>query len=68
MLLIGDAGSAVERDIMASGRSLSAVVYKAGHNGAKSSSGASFLRAIQPQYVIVSAGEGNNYGHPHEEV
>jgi competence protein ComEC len=20
------------------------------------------------QYVIVSAGEGNNYGHPHEEV
>jgi competence protein ComEC len=44
------------------------VVYKAGHHGAKSSSGAPFLRAINPQYVIVSAGEGNNYGHPHEEV
>jgi competence protein ComEC len=26
------------------------------------------LRTISPRYVIVSAGEGNNYGHPHEEV
>jgi competence protein ComEC len=44
------------------------VVYKAGHHGARSSSSASFLGAVQPKYVIVSAGEGNNYGHPHEEV
>lgn len=47
---------------------LSAVVYKAGHHGAKSSSSELFLRAISPQYVIVSAGKGNNYGHPHPEV
>ena len=26
------------------------------------------MRAINPQYVIVSAGEGNNYGHPHPEL
>jgi competence protein ComEC len=44
------------------------VVYKAGHHGTKSSSGAPFLGAINPQYVIISAGEGNNYGHPHPEV
>jgi competence protein ComEC len=23
---------------------------------------------VQPQHIAVSAGEGNNYGHPHEEV
>jgi competence protein ComEC len=44
------------------------MVYKAGHHGAKSSNSERFLRAVQPQYVIISAGEGNNYGHPHEEV
>jgi competence protein ComEC len=68
LLLTGDAGQAAEREMLASGRPLSAVVYKAGHHGARSSSGESFLRAIRPQYVIVSAGEGNNYGHPHEEM
>ncbi len=68
LLLTGDAGAAAEREMLASGQPLSAVVYKAGHHGAKSSSGESFLGAVQPRYVIVSAGEGNNYGHPHPEV
>ena len=27
-----------------------------------------FPRAVNPQYVVISAGEGNNYGHPHAEV
>jgi competence protein ComEC len=44
------------------------MVYKAGHHGAKSSNSERFLRAVQPQYVIISAGEGNNYGHPHPEM
>jgi competence protein ComEC len=68
MLLTGDAGEAAEREMLASGRPLSAIVYKAGHHGARSSSSVSFLGAVLPRYVIVSAGEGNNYGHPHEEV
>jgi len=68
LLLTGDAGAAAEREMLASGRPLSAVVYKAGHHGAKSSSSELFLNAVNPQYVIVSAGEGNNYGHPHPEV
>jgi beta-lactamase superfamily II metal-dependent hydrolase len=38
---------------------MSAVVYKAGHCGAKSSSRTSFLRAVQSQFVIVSAGGEN---------
>jgi competence protein ComEC len=27
-----------------------------------------FSRVVNPQYVVISAGEGNNYGHPHQEV
>jgi competence protein ComEC len=54
--------------MLASGYPLLAMVYKAGHHGAKSSNSEKFLRTVQPQYLIVSAGEGNNYGHPHPEV
>jgi len=49
-------------------RPLSSVVYKAGHHGARSSSSDLFLNAVNPQYVIISAGEGNRYGHPHVKV
>ena len=68
LLLTGDAGDEVEMELVESGRPLAAVVYQAGHHGAKSSSCEPFLRAVNPQYVIVSAGEGNRYGHPHEGV
>lgn len=68
LLLTGDASELAERKMLASSRPLSAVVYKGGHHGAKSSSSAEFLEAIRPQYVVISAGEGNRYGHPHEEV
>jgi competence protein ComEC len=44
------------------------VVSKAGNHGAKSSNSETLLRAVHARNVIVSAGEGNNYGHPHEEV
>jgi competence protein ComEC len=68
LLLTGDAGAETEIKILAGGRPLSAVVYKAGHHGARSSSSKHFLEKIQPQYVVISAGEGNRFGHPHEEV
>ncbi|MGD2048100.1 MAG: DNA internalization-related competence protein ComEC/Rec2 [Chloroflexota bacterium] len=68
LLLTGDAGEKTEQGMAAVGRSLAAVVYKAGHHGAKSSSSTDFLESVRPQVVIISAGEGNRYGHPHEEV
>ncbi|HET6445925.1 MAG TPA: DNA internalization-related competence protein ComEC/Rec2 [candidate division Zixibacteria bacterium] len=68
LLLTGDAGFEAEQNMLTSGYPLSAVVYKAGHHGAKSSSWRPFLTAVGPQYVIVSAGEGNRYGHPHPEL
>jgi beta-lactamase superfamily II metal-dependent hydrolase len=36
--------------------------------GAKSSSTAPFLGAVRPSYIVVSAGEGNRYGHPSQEL
>lgn len=68
LLLTGDASQAVEEEMLNSGRLLSAVVYKAGHHGARDSSSSTFLEAVRPQYVVVSAGEGNRFGHPHPEM
>ena len=67
-LLTGDVEAGAERKMLAAGRPLQAVIYKAGHHGANTSSSALFLEAVRPQYVIISAGEQNNFGHPHQEM
>ena len=39
-------------------------VLVAPHHGANGSSSALFLARVAPQFVLVSAGEGNRFGHP----
>ena len=39
-------------------------VLKAGHHGSSTSSSKAFLNVIKPEYVVVSAGLNNSYGHP----
>ena len=68
LLLTGDAEASAERKMLAAGRPLQALIYKAGHHGANTSSSKLFLEAIRPQYIVISAGEGNQYGHPHDEM
>ena len=68
MLLTGDASQNVESELVQSGRSLSALLYKAGHHGSKSSNSRNFLETVQPEYVVISSGEENRYGHPSPEV
>jgi competence protein ComEC len=68
LLLTGDAEEGAERQMVASGRPLSSLVFKAGHHGSRSSSNDFFLEAVRPQIIIISAGEGNRFGHPHDEV
>ncbi len=47
---------------------LSANVMLAPHHGSKTSSSAEFLHAVKPQFVMVSAGYRNRFGHPKNEV
>ena len=67
-LFTGDCEETAEADLTASGRSLSADVYQAGHHGSRSSSSQKLMDAVSPAYAVISCGEDNSYGHPHAEV
>lgn len=67
-LLTGDLPLAGEEILMRSLVDLQADVLKAGHHGSKTSSGIQFLQAVDPDYVVISAGKDNPYGHPHYRV
>lgn len=68
-MLTGDAGKMPETMLYISdGNILKSNVLKAGHHGSKTSSGSSFVKSVDPDYAIISAGIDNSYGHPHEEV
>ena len=40
----------------------------AGHHGSKYSTSEELLQAVMPETVIISVGEDNRYGHPHEDL
>lgn len=68
VLLQGDAEARSERDILASGADVAAEVIKLGHHGSNTSTDLDYLEAVDPDLALISCGEGNSYGHPHEET
>jgi len=67
-LFTGDAESASEKEMLASGRDLDCDVLKVGHHGSNTSSSKAFLAAVSPDVAVISCGAGNSYGHPHTEA
>lgn len=67
-LFTGDAEETAETDILKNGIDISADVYKVGHHGSRSSTSKKFFKAVDPDYAVISCGEGNSYGHPHAET
>ena len=68
MLFTGDAGSTPEKKMIEMGENLEANLLQAGHHGSSTSNSYYFLRESNPEYVVISCGKDNMYGHPHEEA
>ncbi|MFJ5715438.1 DNA internalization-related competence protein ComEC/Rec2 [Neobacillus sp. NPDC093127] len=64
----GDLDQEGEMKISKQYPNLSIDVLKAGHHGSKTSSAEAFIKQIKPSTALISAGESNRYGHPHQEV
>lgn len=68
-LFTGDATIRTENILLERNRNILDVdVLKAGHHGSRTSTSLMFAEATSPEYSIISAGRGNTYGHPHQEV
>ncbi len=63
-LFVGDAEMLAEKEMLAAGYDLQSDVLKAGHHGSHSSTSSQFLKAVDPDSVVISVGADNSYGHP----
>lgn len=71
ILLMGDAEQEVETELLevyGGTDVLEADVLKAGHHGSKTSSTFAFLEVVGAEWMLISCGEGNSYGHPSEQT
>ena len=67
-LFTGDAEIDEELSVVESQQVLQSTLLKVGHHGSYTSTSEDFLKAVNPEYAIISVGSNNEYGHPHDIV
>lgn len=69
LLLTGDITAAVEGEVAAALAPIAAhTLLQVPHHGSKTSSGAAFIAALQPDLALVSSGYRNHFNHPNPAV
>ncbi len=68
VMFMGDASTAVEKDLLNTGKDFSADIINIGHHGSKTASSQKWLEAVNPGFAVICCGAGNEYGHPHSVV
>ncbi len=67
VLFTGDSGVPSEERMLKQGLDLKADIIKVGHHGSPGSSSIDYIKAVKPEYGVVSVGR-NNFGHPSQFV
>lgn len=67
-LITGDLDVYGERHLLKYNADFRVNLLIAGHHGAEDSTSDALLEAAQPEYVFISVGEYNIYGHPHDRL
>jgi len=63
-LFMGDAYKSTERLL----NNIDSDVLKVSHHGSKTSSDKNFISLVSPNIAVISCGQDNSYGHPHQET
>lgn len=67
-IMAGDAEKLSENEMCSNDIDIDVDVLKLGHHGSRSSTSDKYLDEVTPDYAVISVGEDNRYGHPHEEL
>lgn len=67
-LLVGDIGTGVIDQVLATGLVGDVEYVKIPHHGSKNGLTRELLEVTTPEVAVISVGKGNRYGHPHKEV
>ena len=67
-VIMGDAPTYVEKEIMKNTSSIKCDILKVGHHGSNTSTCEEWLKYLEPKEAIVSCGKNNKFGHPNKEV
>jgi competence protein ComEC len=71
VLLTGDASAEIERlllDVLPPASESRLSVLKVGHHGSRTSTSSELVAHMRPRVAVISAGDGNRFGHPHQAV
>jgi competence protein ComEC len=67
-LFTGDMEERAEEEVLTDSSYIDADILKIAHHGSSTGTSEVFLDAVSPEYAVISCGEGNSYGHPHEQT
>lgn len=65
LLMPGDIEEEAIEELIAGSVDLKAQVLKVSHQGSSNGTTMRFLNRVEPEYAVISVGQGNPYGHPH---
>lgn len=68
ILVMGDAPTTIEKRLLNEGKDINSDILVVGHHGSKTSSSLAFLKEVSPSLALISCGENNSYGFPHQQV
>lgn len=68
ILFTGDVEKDGEEAMLLKGTNVKANILKVAHHGSNTSSTEDFIKNVNPQIAIISAGKDNKFGHPKQEV
>lgn len=68
ILLTGDAETAEEIEILNGHVNIDSDILKVAHHGSNTSTTEEFLKAVSPEYSVISVGKNNKHHHPHPSI